>query len=344
MIIRTIAYPRAGLIGNPSDGYFGKTIAFCFTNFSARISMWESPEIELVPSRRDHSVFQSIGSLHDDVRKHGYYGGFRLLKASIKRFYDYCRESGIELDDRNFTLRYTSDIPNRVGLAGSSAIITACLRALMAFYGVRIPHPSLANLVRSVETEELVIPAGLQDRVAQAYQGLVYMDFDKKHFERNGYGRYENLDVALLPSLYIAYRDDLSQGTEIYHNDLKVRWQRGDPDVCEAIRFWAELTESFRDALLNGGKGEIGKLIDANFDKRASLYDVGDGNRDLVETARRVGASAKFAGSGGAIVGSYEDDAMFRRLEEAFEPKNIVVIRPQFAPVYAEDPPETRDA
>ncbi len=334
MIVRTIAYPRAGLIGNPSDGYYGKTIAFCFTNFSATIAMWESPEIELVPSRRDHSVFRSIGSLHEDVRKHGYYGGYRLLKATIKRFYDYCREHGIELDDRNFTVRYSSDIPNRVGLAGSSAIITACVRALMAFYGVTISHPVLANLVRSVETEELAIPAGLQDRVAQAYQGLVYMDFDRKHFERHGYGRYENLAVESLPPLYIAYRDDLSQGTEIYHNDLKVRWQRGDPDVCEAMQYWADLTESFREALANGNRGDLGRLINANFDKRASLYDVGDGNRQMVETARRVGASAKFAGSGGAVVGTYEDDAMFRRLEEAFAPKNIVVIRPEFAPVY----------
>lgn len=54
MIIRTIAYPRAGLIGNPSDGYFGKTIAFAFRNFSAQIELWESPELELLPSRRDH--------------------------------------------------------------------------------------------------------------------------------------------------------------------------------------------------------------------------------------------------------------------------------------------------
>ena len=32
MIIREKAYPRAALIGNPSDGYFGKTIAFVFRN------------------------------------------------------------------------------------------------------------------------------------------------------------------------------------------------------------------------------------------------------------------------------------------------------------------------
>jgi glucuronokinase len=343
MIIHTIAYPRAGLIGNPSDGYFGKTIAFAFTNFQAEIRLWESPEIELVPSRRDHSVFRSIDALHQDVKKNGYYGGFRLLKASIKRFYDHCREQGIALDGRNFTIRYASSVPNQVGLAGSSAIITACMRALAAFYGVRISRPILANLVRSVETDELVIPAGLQDRVAQAYQGLTYMDFDRELLEGRGYGRYEALDAGLLPPVYVAYREDLSEGTEVYHNDLRARWKRGDADVREAMLFWADLTDRFRTALERRNLAVLPELINANFDKRASLYDVGDGNRDMVETARRVGASAKFAGSGGAIVGTYEDEAMFERLTAAFEPKKIAVIKPVFAPPIAGEEEEERE-
>ena len=106
-----------------------------------------------------------MSELARDVRLHGYYGGIRLLKAAVKRFHDYCGEKGILLDDRNFTLRYESSIPTQVGLAGSSAIITACFRALMAFHGVDIPRPVLANLILSVENAELRIPAGLQDRV-----------------------------------------------------------------------------------------------------------------------------------------------------------------------------------
>ena len=43
MIIQTRAYARAGLIGNPSDGYFGKTISFILKNFSARVTLYESP-------------------------------------------------------------------------------------------------------------------------------------------------------------------------------------------------------------------------------------------------------------------------------------------------------------
>ena len=48
----------------------------------------------------------------------------------------------------------------------------------------------------------------------------------------------------------------------------------------------------------------------------------------LVETARSVGAHGKFAGSGGAIVGIYEDDAMFARLVDAFADRPVEVIKP----------------
>ncbi|MFZ4776450.1 MAG: mevalonate kinase family protein [Terrimicrobiaceae bacterium] len=332
MIIRTIAYPRAGLIGNPSDGYFGKTIAFAFRNFNAQIELWESPELELLPSRRDHSVFKSIQVLHEDVKLHGYYGGFRLLKAAIKAFYDYCEERGVVLEEKNFTMRYKSDIPNRVGLAGSSALITACVRGLMQFYGVTISRHSLANLVLRVENNELGIPAGLQDRVAQSYQGVVFMDFDRNLMETRGYGNYEILDPTKIPPLFIAYREDLSEGTEVYHNDLRARWLRGEPDVLEAIEFWAGLALEFRASIASGDRAAMHRAINANFDKRASLYDVGEGNRDMVETARATGASAKFAGSGGAIVGIYDDEAMFARLEAAFAPKGIRVIKPDLAP------------
>jgi glucuronokinase len=338
MIVRTRAFPRAGLIGNPSDGYFGKTIAFAFANFSAEIEMWESPELELLPSRRDHSVFPGIHGLCEDVRLHGYYGGFRLLKATVRCFAEYVRDRGIQLDDRNFTLRYRSDIPNRVGLAGSSAIITACARALMGFYNVSISRHSLANLVRNVENSELGIPCGLQDRVTQSYQGLVYMDFARELMESRGYGRYEPLDLELLPNIYVAYREDLSEGTEVYHNDLRNRWNNGDADVVDAMTFWARITEEFREALLRRDDAAMHQLINAGFDKRAELYDVGDGNRDMIGTARATGASAAFAGSGGAISGIYTDETMFEALEERFAPKGIRVIKPIIAPPRPKDP------
>lgn len=331
-MIRGIAHPRAGLVGNPSDGYFGKTISFAFTNFCAEVLIYQTPELEILPSRRDHSVFTSIHELARDVAQFGYYGGIRLLKATVKRFHDHCSENGVELDDRNFTLRYASDIPGQVGLAGSSAIITACLRALMSFYQVTIPLPAQANLVLSVETKELGIPAGLQDRVAQVYQGLVFMNFDKDIMEAQGHGEYIPLDPASLPPTYIAYRDDLSEGTEVFHNDIRARFNRGEKDVVEAMRTWAGYAEAVRKALEQGRRADIPPILNANFDLRRTLYQLSRGNIEMVETARSVGASAKFCGSGGAIVGTYEDEPMFQRLHAALDAIGVRVLKPNIAP------------
>jgi len=252
------------------------------------------------------------------------------LKAAIKRFYEYCREQGLALPARNFTVRYTSTIPTQVGLAGSSAIITACLRCLQAFYGVAIPKPVLANLILAVEKNELGIPAGLQDRVAQVYEGLVYMDFAREIMERQGYGHYEELDPGLLPPLYVAYRAELAEGTEVFHSNLRSRWEQGEPEVVAAMRTWADLAERVRELLLTGQKEAIGPLLNANFDLRRTLYNISPSNLLMVETARAVGASAKFTGSGGAIVGTYRDEAMYARLAERLEAIGVRVLQPVF--------------
>jgi glucuronokinase len=329
MIIRTKSYPRVGLIGNPSDGYFGKTISFAFDNFCAECALYESPELEILPCQKDQSCFSSIQELVRDVDLHGYYGGIRLIKATIKRFHDYCRGHQIELHKKNFTIRYSSTIPHGVGLAGSSAIITACLRALMAFYGVSIPKPTQAALILSAEKDELGISAGLQDRVIQVYQGLVYMDFNRALMEKQGHGFYEQMDPGLLPPLYVAYREEFSEVSYKFHNNIRERFERGDRKVVAAMQFWANLAEKVRRMLLEGKAGQIGLLLDANFDKRRSLYRLSDDNIRMVERARSVGASAKFTGSGGAIVGTYKDPKMFNALKKELGKVGIQVIRPR---------------
>ncbi len=328
MIIRRKSFARAGLVGNPSDGYYGKTISFIVRNYVAEVVLWESPELEILPAARDHSVFKDIGALATDVQLFGYYGGIRLLKATVKRFHDYCVENRIELDDRNFTLRYESNVPSQVGMAGSSAIITACFRALMSFYGVTIPRPVQANLILSVENDELNIPAGLQDRVIQAYEGLVFMDFEREAMEKKGFGKYEELDPRLLPPLYVAYSTNLSEGTEVFHNDIRGRFKRDEKEIVDAMQTWAGFAQQVRDLLVAGKGDQIGPILDANFDLRRKIYQMSEGNIRAVETARAQGASAKFTGSGGAIVGTYEDEAMFQRLVSALEPQGMKVIKP----------------
>lgn len=327
-IIRTRAYSRAGFVGNPSDGYFGKTISFTFSSLYAEIVMYEAPRLELLPERRDRSIYRGFDELESSIRQCGYYGGIRLLQASLKRFHEYCRKREIDIGERVFAMRYFSNIPHHVGMAGSSAIITACFRGLMQFYEVEIPDPELANIILSVETEELGIGGGLQDRVAQVYQGLVYMDFDRKTMERQGYGNYERLDPALLPNIYIAYKRELSEGSEVFHNDIRTRYSQGEKAVVQAMETWADLAEQVRDALLAGDHKAIGPLLNENFDLRKQLYKIHPDNIAMVEAARSTGASAKFTGSGGAIVGTYDDETVFSKLQSILEPMGITVLKP----------------
>jgi len=169
-IIRNRAYARAGLLGNPSDGYNGKTISVIVRNFWAEVVLYEWDSVEIVLAQDDRARFRSVQDLARDVELHGYYGGIRLIKATIKRFVEYCQAREIILHERNFSVRYETNIPRQVGLAGSSSIIVATLRCLMEFYSVEMPLEIQPTFVLSIE-EELGITGGLQDRVIQCYEG-----------------------------------------------------------------------------------------------------------------------------------------------------------------------------
>ncbi len=333
-IVRREAFARAGLIGNPSDGYHGKTISLIVRNYSARVVLYEWDELELLLSQEDHCRFGSLQELVRDVELHGYYGGIRLIKATVKKFAEYCQRRDIRLHDRNFSIRYETNIPRQVGLAGSSAIIVATLRALMDFYNVRIAPRVLPSLALSVEREELGITAGLQDRVIQVYEGVVYMDFSAEATQVvDGYecGRYEPLDPHLLPPLYIAYSTRAAEPTETTHAPLRVRYQQGDPQVRDAMKRLARLAERARAAILQRDYQTLHTLIDENFEIRRSICDLAAHHVEMVETARSVGASAKFAGSGGAIVGTYRDEEMFLKLREALQAIGCHVVKPVVA-------------
>lgn len=330
MLIHTQAYARAGLIGNPSDGYFGKTISISVRNYQARVTCYESPRLTILPQRSDRLVYEGVDDLIQDVGLHGYYGGIRLIKAAIKRFADYVREQGSDLPPRNFTIEYETNIPVRVGLAGSSAIVTATMRAMMKFYGVDIPKPLLPQVILDVELDELKIGAGLQDRVIQVYEGAVFMNFDRCLLERDGHGHYESLDPRLLPPLFVAFHDHLAEGTEVTHNDLRSRFNRGEKAVLDGIRRWAALAQEARDLIVAGKGAQIAPLMDENFNLRASLIRISEGNQRLVQIGRDLGASVKFAGSGGAVIGCYDGDPdRLARLREAYHAFGAKLIVPQ---------------
>src|SRR4051812_26308629 len=113
----------------------------------------------------------------------------------------------------------------------------------MKFYGVDVPLHLLPSLVLATEREELNIQAGLQDRVIQAYEGMVYMDFDKPFMEKHGYGKYEPLKLATMPPLYVAYAPQRAEISDITHRDLRRLFNEGDPMVLGAMQKYREITD-----------------------------------------------------------------------------------------------------
>ncbi|MFO7655572.1 MAG: hypothetical protein R6W78_00745 [Bacteroidales bacterium] len=328
MIIESRAYARAGLLGNPSDGYFGKTISIIIRNFGAIVTLYETPELVIEQQDEDRNRFRNIHQLVETMNLTGYYGGDRLIKATIKKFYEYCQSNNIRLSNKNFTVRFQSSIPRQVGLAGSSAIITATIRSLMKFNNVEIPLEILPSLILSVETEELGINAGLQDRVIQVFEGCVYMDFNKPYLEKHQHGIYERLDAQKLPRLYLAYKIQLGKVSGKVLNTIRQRYDAGDQEVHDTLAEIAGLAEQGKKAILDKDHELLNTLIDRNFDLRCKIMNISESNIEMVQAARNCGASAKFSGSGGAIIGMYTDDEMLRKLIVTLNKINVRVIKP----------------
>jgi galactokinase/mevalonate kinase-like predicted kinase len=205
----------------------------------------------------------------------------------------------------------------------------------MEFYGVEIAREAQPTFVLLVEQEELGITVGLQDRVIQVYEGLVYMDFDvgREHVvDGLRCYAYEPLDPALLPPIYVAYHETLGEPTEIFHNNIRERFRSGDRAVVDAMACLAGLAAQGREALLDGDAARLSRLIDWNFDTRRGIYRLPAWQIEMVETARACGASAKFAGSGGAIVGTFDGDAMFESVSRRLAAIGSRTIRPDVAP------------
>ncbi|XP_047330949.1 glucuronokinase 1-like [Impatiens glandulifera] len=315
------ANARIGLLGNPSDVYYGRTISFTIDNFSASVRLVPSEHLIVTPHPiHDFVQFKSLSNLVDRLNTEGYYGGVRLLMAICKVFHNHCNENKIDLHQRNFTLSYDTNIPRQTGLSGSSAIVSAALNCLLDFYKVRhlIKLEIRPSIVLAAE-RELGIVAGLQDRVAQIYGGLVYMDFNKEYMDKFGHGVYTPMDVNLLPPLYLIYAQNPSDSGKV-HSSVRQRWLNGDNFIISSMEEVSTIALDGQKALLEKNYAKLASLMNRNFDLRRMMFGedvLGAINIEMVEVCRRLGAASKFTGSGGAVVVLCNDGpSQVNRLED----------------------------
>lgn len=326
MVIQYSVPARVGLLGNPSDGYGGRTMALAVAGMAATVSVIEDDLVRISGPNPDLFEFESTQEFARFVDRFGYGNGEQLLAATLRTFLNLADSQRWAVPS-GMDISFNSRIPRGVGLAGSSALVIALLRCLLDLCGEQLEARLLPSLALSVEVDQLGIDAGLQDRVVQTYGGLVVMDFDELETDaRTGlvHGRYETLDSAGLPPLFVAYSMAAAQPSSTYHSVLRSRFEAGDGATIAGLHELAHLVTEGKAALRWGGSG-FADLMARSMEIRMDLAPVPDRQMALIEAANDVDLAATFAGSGGAIVGVYEDEADLERLRARLDDPEAVV-------------------
>jgi len=282
------AFPRVNLLGNPSDIYGGSGLGFPIRNWFT--------EVSLVPN------FSSNEEMN-------------LLKAARKVF------SEIHPIKDQFGLRCFTDIPMKVGLAGSSAIVMAALRVLGKFHKFKWTWQSLAEATLTAEIKYLGIIAGPMDRWIQAQEKFVWMNFSKN--------KTKIISDKMLPSFRILISSKPGKSSGSVHAPVMERWNRSDPFVKKVIDEYVILVEKGLEALLSGDFFGLAECMDRNFELRSSLFNIESGDQEIIDLCKMHGAAAKFCGSGGAIISLMKEEREWTDLEKDAKNNGILVVEPQ---------------
>lgn len=318
---------RVGLLGNPSDAYGGRTMSMAVAGMMATVSVDEDDFVQISGPKPAPFGFESISEFSQSIDRFGYGTGEQLLAATLRTFLNLAQSQQWEVPD-GVAISFKTEIPRGVGLAGSSALVIALLRCLLELCGQTLEINLLPALALSAETDQLGLSAGLQDRVIQTYGGLVAMDFHRLSTDaRTGLvsGTYEPLDPSGLPPLFMAYSPGAAEPSSIYHSALQGLYESGDPPTLERLHQLAGLVTRGKAALRWGGNG-LATLLEQNMALRASLAPVPESQMALVEAAAALGLSSTFAGSGGAVVGVYSEQAQLEALQDSLSDPDARVV------------------
>lgn len=290
---------RTALAGNPSDGHGGAVVATVVPSLTATVT-WEWNG--LFTFTGSPVRFGTIEEVADWVEDGDSDGDQPLMQAALTVLH---RRFDADLSPHD--LRFSTTIPRSLGLAGSSAIVTATILSMIAAHQddlwarELVDRPELiASLALEAERDVLGIHAGLQDRVVQALGGTIAMELGDEHMRTvNGFDVGSYRSVGPLPDgLFVAYRNGNADDSGRVHSAADAT----SDGFRRAMERAAEAGRDAADALDRGDVGALGAAMDATFDQRAIAYPLDPAHVEMIEVARSCGASANYTGSGGAIV------------------------------------------
>jgi glucuronokinase len=267
------ATARAALAGNPSDLHGGAVIGIPVPTMRATVTLGSS-------------------------------GGTpaALIQAALARVGR--AGAGVEWD---------STIPRSVGLAGSSALVIAALRA-----SGNAPEDALAlaDLALSIERDDLGIVAGLQDRAVQAFEAPVLVDLVADQTVR-----------VLTPSapleFVVVWRVALGADSGDYH---AARPAVGSAAVQELARIARGAAAAFEA----GDASALANLMALSADVRREVAPLPPGHDSLAEAVHRAGFSPNSTGSGGAVVAVVTERSRLTELPKLLSPLDAEYVTLRF--------------
>ncbi len=329
-MIEASAPARAGIIGNPTDGYGGSMIA-CSLSLRAVARISESSRLELAFGGKETAIKDD-----KDLRLDG--GVFDIAKSVIRY---------LRLADRQFRLEGESEIPFRSGLAGSTAMLAATFGAVTRYLALEINPYQMAETIRFIELNYMDIQCGYQDQYMTVFGGLNYMDFRTKEIYRElheeVFATVEPLagQVKTLPFVLVHTGVQRVSGSVL--RPVRERWLDGDPAVVNGYREIAELARLGKKALISSDWERLGELMNRNHEIQQELGASGRVNDMFIELALAHGAlGAKLAGAGGGgtiIALHFEPQKLIKAFKKKGDYK-VMFLEPQPGLQIKEIPPD----
>jgi len=297
---------RAGIIGNPTDMYGGAVLS-CSVALRAHVTVTPAPDWVLETGGQERRI-----ASRDDLRPQR--DQFDVARAVL----DY-----LHLPSPACRIRYASEIPMRSGLAGSTALVVALVRAMFAWRGEHPTPYQVAERARYIELNNLKVVCGYQDAYMCTFGGLNYIDFRSKQFYRQAeaelFATVEPLATYIPHLPFVLGFTGVQHVSGAVHRPLRERWLDGETAVVEGYKHITEIAQLGKKALVLGDWPAFGRLMNENHAIQRDLGGSGESNERLIAAALQAGApGAKLAGAGdgGTIIAlwPWPDTA---RLEDA---------------------------
>jgi glucuronokinase len=293
----TVVVPaRVGLVGNPSDGHGGAVVAAPFDQRAATVHVRPYDELAIAGPGVEHR-WASLDDFLRSVATAGHPRSQRILTAALRCAVDHVTaRSG---QPRPVRLEWATTVPRSVGLAGSSALAVATIRALADAWNTHLDERVVAALALRAEVDELGVAAGWQDRIVQAVGVPVLVDVASIE-TCDGYAvpLVRRLTPPRPIEVIVGWLASASADSGSYHGALR---ERAD-SLAEPMAQLGELARSAAEAVDAGDVARLADLVDATWRLRQSIVPLRPDHTALVEAVRGHGITATTPGSGGAVV------------------------------------------